>query len=404
MAEPIEPVDTDASDAAAPFRLFVVKLHSRCNLSCAYCYVYHHADAGWIRQPVSMSAETMTHLARRIGEHVRQHSLSQIGLLLHGGEPLLAGAGRIDLLAATVRAELPGNVRLDIMMQTNGVLLDDTFLELFHRHGIRVGVSLDGDAVAHNRHRRFADGRGSRDLVLRGLAALCRPEHRPLYAGLLCTVDLANEPVTVYENLLRFEPPQIDLLLPHGNWVRLPPGRSADTRATPYADWLIPIFDRWYSASRRETGIRLFDSVIMLLLGGRSDTEAVGSDAAPAITIETDGSLEGTDALKSTAPGLARTGLTVRDNSFDEVRVLPMIRSQLRGRPALGPTCRKCPEVEICGGGLYAHRYGPEGGFANPSVYCPDLLRLIAHVRRRVVEDLAGRAARQQRYTGEVSG
>ena len=28
----------------APFRQYIVKLHSRCNLSCTYCYVYHHVD------------------------------------------------------------------------------------------------------------------------------------------------------------------------------------------------------------------------------------------------------------------------------------------------------------------------------------------------------------------------
>jgi uncharacterized protein len=29
---------------------------------------------------------------------------------------------------------------------------------------------------------------------------------------------------------------------------------------------------------------------------------------------------------------------------------------------------------------LYAHRYRSGTGFANPSVYCPDLIRLIGHI------------------------
>jgi uncharacterized protein len=46
--------------------------------------------------------------------------------------------------------------------------------------------------------------------------------------------------------------------------------------------------------------------------------------------------------------------------------------------------------MEICGGGLYPHRYREGAGFRNPSVYCADLLRLITHVTERVTSDLAG--------------
>ena len=53
--------------------------------------------------------------------------------------------------------------------------------------------------------------------------------------------------------------------------------------------------------------------------------------------------------------------------------------------------CRACPVMDICGGGLYPHRYREGAGFRNPSVYCADLLRLITHVQERVIGDLAGR-------------
>ncbi|WP_442788667.1 hypothetical protein [Dactylosporangium sp. NBC_01737] len=35
-----------------------------------------------------------------------------------------------------------------------------------------------------------------------------------------------------------------------------------------------------------------------------------------------------------------------------------------------------------CGGGLFAHRYSADRGFDNPSVYCPDLMERIQHIRR----------------------
>ena len=33
---------------------------------------------------------------------------------------------------------------------------------------------------------------------------------------------------------------------------------------------------------------------------------------------------------------------------------------------------------------MYAHRYRQGDGFANPSVYCADLFRLISHIRSAV--------------------
>ncbi|MFD0536931.1 hypothetical protein ACFQY7_27585 [Actinomadura luteofluorescens] len=43
----------------------------------------------------------------------------------------------------------------------------------------------------------------------------------------------------------------------------------------------------------------------------------------------------------------------------------------------------------MCGAGLQAHRYRHGTGLDNPTVYCPDMIRLIGYVRDRVAADLA---------------
>ena len=59
------------------------------------------------------------------------------------------------------------------------------------------------------------------------------------------------------------------------------------------------------------------------------------------------------------------------------------------GVSALSAECRACPVMDICGGGLYPHRFREGEGYRNPSVYCQELLQLITHVRDRVVADLS---------------
>jgi uncharacterized protein len=380
-----------APNAPRPFRQLILKIHSRCNLSCDHCYVYTGVDQGWRHQPPAMSMETGLRVAQRIAEHARTHALSDFRVVLHGGEPLLAGPSLIDGISSAIRTLTPRPTQVRLAIQTNGVLLDERFLRLFHKHTIRVGVSLDGDRAANDRHRLFSNNRSSYPAVVRALTMLSQDRHRPLYSGLLCTVDLRNDPVATYESLLEHSPPRIDLLLPHANWTTRPPGLDRHHGATPYGDWLIAVFDRWYSAPRRETGIRLFDSIISRLLGGPTWTTALGSARGDLLTVETDGSIEASDSLKTAAAGAAATGMTVFTHTFDQALTHPTISTPASGPAGLCDTCRSCPVVSTCGGGLYTHRFSERNGFDNPSVYCNDLFRLIQHVRSRIEADLRDR-------------
>jgi uncharacterized protein len=376
-----------------PFREFVVKIHSRCDLSCDYCYMYEMADQSWRSRPKRMSFDIAEATAQRIGEHARAHELREVSLILHGGEPLLAGQDLIrSLVDATRKAAGPG-VTVHAHVQTNAVGLTDAYLRLFDELTVRVGVSLDGGPAEHDRHRRFASGRGSYAAVATGLDRLRQPRFRHLFGGLLCTVDVRNDPIATYEALLAFEPPDIDFLLPHGTWDAPPPGRGREAEHTPYADWLTTIFDHWYRAPR--TGVRIFESIMRLLLTGTTSAgESVGLAPSTVVVIETDGSIEQVDSLKAAYEGATATGLHVTNNPFDTALTLPGMVARQMGVSALAAECRSCPIHQICGGGQYAHRYRADSGFANPSVYCPDLMYLINHIGTVVRADIAARRRR----------
>ncbi len=363
-----------------PFQQFILKIHSRCNLSCSYCYVYEMADQAWRELPRLMSPAVIEMAAKRINEHVRSHRLSSVDIILHGGEPLLAGTQRLTELTGLFQAQI--SARVNFTVQTNGTLLRRPMLETLSELRIRVGVSLDGDAEATGRHRRYPSGRNSYDDVAAGLRLLGSPEFREIYGGILCTIDVHNDPIATFEALLQFSPPVLDLLLPHANWSTPPPDSG-------YAEWLIEVFERWYSAPVQETQVRLFAELIQLILGGPGAVESLGLTPATLIVVDTDGTIKQLDSLSSAYPGAADTGLHVLTSSFDEALEHPTTVARQIGADGLSAECRVCPVMEICGGGLYPHRYRQGEGFRHPSVYCADLKKLIAHVRERVVSDLA---------------
>ncbi|MER5808167.1 FxsB family cyclophane-forming radical SAM/SPASM peptide maturase [Streptomyces sp. NPDC002033] len=368
-----------AGHRAWPIRQFVLKTHSRCNLACTYCYVYEMADQSWRTRPAAMTPATALRAAERIAEHAAVHELPRVDLVLHGGEPLLAAPAELAAPVEAVRAALARRAprtRVTASVQTNGTLLTRGRLAALAAAGIRVGVSLDGGLAAHNARRVDHAGRPGFGAAARGLRLLAR--HPASYAGVLCVVDLAQDPVETYESLLAFAPPSVGLLLPLANWSNPPPGGTA--HGTPYADWLLAVFERWWHDGVRRTRIRLFEEVIALLLGLPEATETLGLAPATTAVVETDGAIEQADSLKSAYEGAAATGMTLDTHSFDELLDHPGFAARQLGRDALAADCRACDLVEVCGGGHYPHRYRAGEGFRRPSVYCADLQAVIRHV------------------------
>ncbi|WP_443080575.1 FxsB family cyclophane-forming radical SAM/SPASM peptide maturase [Streptomyces sp. PTD5-9] len=390
--------DTGARRRPFPFTQFIVKVHGRCNLACRYCYLYAGPDHTWRDRPAAAPPAVLDRAAERIAEHAATHSLPALALVLHGGEPLLAGVGRLAALADRVRGLAPAGCAVHTTVQTNATLLTEARAAALARHGIRVGISLDGGLPAHNAQRVDHAGRPAWPAASRG-ARLLADRHPDAYAGILTVVDPRTDPVETYESLLALRPPALDLLLPHGNWTSPPPGLPAPPaprtgpgprRPTPYGDWLAAVFDRWWRAGRRETRIRLFEECVALLLGLPAATESLGLEPVDAIVIETDGTIEQVDSLKSAYDTAAATGLDVFRHTLDDALRHPGVAARQAGAGALCATCRACPLLTVCGGGHYAHRYRADNGFTNPSVYCADLERLVRHVAGRLSDATAG--------------
>ena len=235
--------------SAIPLSQVVLKVHSRCDLACDHCYVYEAADQSWRGRPKVIADDVLSQAARRIADHAAAHALPEVRVVLHGGEPLLAGVDRLRWICTELRRVLAGTCHLDLRIHTNGVRLDADFCEMFQAQQVKVGISIDGDQAANDRHRRYANGRSSYRQVVQAIELLRTPRFGDLYAGLLCTIDVANDPLVVYQALLALRPPRIDFLLPHATWDHPPARRPGSDHE--YADWLTAIYDRWLADGRR---------------------------------------------------------------------------------------------------------------------------------------------------------
>lgn len=153
-------------------------LTRRCNLRCRYCYAADRQTPADVDPGADMTVETA------LAAIAQQDPTQNVGVVFFGGEPLL----RKDLIADIVagcRARFPDRA-FHFKTTTNGVLLDDAFLDFAEEAGLHIALSYDGVRTAHDAFRVDADGVGSHATVDVALAALLK--RRP-YSPVMMVVN-----------------------------------------------------------------------------------------------------------------------------------------------------------------------------------------------------------------------
>jgi uncharacterized protein len=372
-----------------PIDTVLLKTASRCNLNCTYCYVYHMGDDSWRGQPKRMSDAVIAAAATQLAalSHAQMRPLS---VVMHGGEPLLLGLPAMTRLVEALRFGLRADAGLHV--QTNGVLLNDGFMELFARHDVGVSISYDGPVEVHDRYRVDLRGRGSHARVLAGIDRLkAHPEGARLFQGVLAVVDPASDPGVVYDALKATGAPGFDLLCQDGNHDRHPRGK-ARADSTEFGQWMTRLLVR-YLNDRTPPRVRVLDDLMRLILGGEGRKEGVGLTDYGIIVIDTDGSITKNDTLKvahKEADRFPEHWSVLTDNLVDILSRMKVEAYHALQRPTAA-ACLGCPELSVCGGGMPAHRWSNARGYDNPTIFCDDQKLLISYMRRYLV---AAKAAR----------
>ncbi|MEO8432102.1 MAG: radical SAM protein [Acidobacteriota bacterium] len=378
--------------ALRPPLQFVLKVASRCNLNCSYCYVYNKGDSTWRSRPSVMPDAVFTAAVGRIRRYCEASGQAVAHVVFHGGEPCLVGASRLRRWCGELRTGLRGVATPRFAIQTNGTLVDQEWIDVFRDEEVQVGVSIDGDAALHDAFRVDHLGRGSHAQVEEGIRRL-------LAAGLspqvLSVIPLSGDGLRTYEYFRALDVRRIHFLLPDythdtkGSAVR-------HGGSTPVADFLMPVVEKWCLTDWEETDVPLFRQIAELVLGGSSRSDQFGNGPLGIVFVEADGDIEGLDVLRVCADGAAAVGLSVLRDDFEQIAAAGDLhaRAIFEGLQ-LPAVCGACPERETCGGGYLPHRFSKAAGFDNASIWCADILRLFDRMRSLLAVSVEETASRQ---------
>lgn len=356
----------------------LLKVASRCNINCSYCYVFNQGDTGWQKMPKHMSRQTIEDVLEQLASLYLEQE-HPFAVVLHGGEPLLLPFELLETLLTALFQRLPATCTRSI--QTNGILLSDEILDLCFRTETTISISLDGPAEVHNAFRIAHTGQGTYELAAAGVARIRQhPEANRLFTGTLCVVDPSSDPKRIYAFFKSLAVPSVDFLFKDGNHGKLPLGKSS-VESTEYGTWLAALWD-FYIADPDPPRIRILDDFGRLLLGGKSIKEGCGQAAYGIAVIDTDGTISKNDTLKSAFDGADRfqTTWNVAKDQLSVIAQAAEFEQYSQLQQPTSPTCLACPLLSTCGGGMPLSRWHPETGLRNPSIYCADYKFVITHI------------------------
>jgi len=299
------------------FHAAVQPIGSRCNIDCTYCYYLHKQGLLNDTTASPMSDELLE-------EFIRQYLVGQdtdsVTFTWHGGEPMLLG---LDFYRRVVRLQEKhkGDKCVKNDLQTNGLLLNESWCDFLKEHQFLVGLSIDGPKHLHDRFRVSRGGGTTFDQVLRA-ARLLQQHDVPFNTLTVVNSVNARHPAEVYRFLTEdlgsrhlqwlpcVEPKDFKIVAP-GKWdsTAMPViGTDAAKPGNPISvvtdwsvdpdDWgefLCRTFDLWYQNDIGKVFVNWFESPVGQWMQEPAQICTMAEVCGRCVAVEKDGSVYSCD-------------------------------------------------------------------------------------------------------------
>lgn len=178
----------------------VLQVTQGCNLRCSYCIYSENSNLGTrSHSSKAMDIETAKKAVDFFFERSMDNDMPAIGF--YGGEPLL----EFNLIKETVeyaKRVFEGR-NLVFAMTTNATLMNDEVIDFLAKNNFSLTVSLDGPRNIQNKNRKFANGKGTYDILINTLAKIKEKTNGTLLFSINMVVDSNddyNQIVSVFDN------------------------------------------------------------------------------------------------------------------------------------------------------------------------------------------------------------
>lgn len=188
----------------------ILKVTNACNLRCRYCSLGDKSEVE------VLSASDMDKALDWFCSYAQEKDERKITVILHGGEPMLVSAEQYDKSFERIKNKYKDR-EIVFRIQTNGTLLSQPYIELFHKYDFHVGISLDGFGYIHDGQRRDRIGNATYDLIVENIQRL-QSEKLPISVLMVLTKPSLTVGYEYLDSLAKSEIPiKINPLLKIGD-------------------------------------------------------------------------------------------------------------------------------------------------------------------------------------------
>ncbi len=321
-----------------------------CNIDCSYCFYLEKAELFPEQRIHRMSLQVLEETIKQTMEQ----GPSQVSFGWQGGEPTLMGLGFFKK-AIEFQTKYGFGKKVGNGLQTNGILLNQSWANFLAQYNFLVGLSLDGPQHIHDHYRLDNKGRGTWKKV-----------HNK--ARLLLDAGVATNALIVVNDYSVKFPEEIynyhkELGL---NYMQFIPCVETDTAnpnaASPfsvsseqYGEFLNRVFDLWYADIHNgiaSTSVRYYDSVFHNYVGLEAPECTLAQVCGSYLVIEHNGDVFSCDFFVENEWKLGN----VMTHRLDEMLNSQKQESFGKLKSDLPKECENCEWLKKCRGGCTKDR------------------------------------------------
>lgn len=229
----------------------ILNLTHNCNLSCKYCYYAEEMK----KNSSDMGVETV----REVMKKISRSSIDNIEFIFHGGEPLILGIDRLQLIIGLQKEYLDNKVYSNII-QTNCTIMDSDIIDFFQRNNFGIGVSIDGPKEIHDKYRRYKNGSGSYNTAINNFSKI---QDRGVKVAILsvCSDEMYRHIDKLYSHIKQFRNVVTwDLL-----YAEINSSQNILTKGN-YGEIMVELFNYWFYDEECHFKIKFLTAIIMNML------------------------------------------------------------------------------------------------------------------------------------------
>ncbi|MPQ44282.1 anaerobic sulfatase maturase [Clostridium tarantellae] len=346
-----------------PITLLIKPASSACNLKCNYCFYHSLSDKREVKSYGLMNKDTLESIVKKALEEADDTCT----FAFQGGEPTLAG---LDFFEDLIKLQSKYNykdLKINNTIQTNGTLINEDWAIFLEKNNFLVGLSLDGPKDIHNINRKDCKGFDTFNKVIK-TANLFKKYN--IQFNILCVITSKSckhiKKIYSYFKSMNFKYIQfINCLDPlYEQWGTY----SYSLKPNDFTYFLKTLFDEWYNdfISGNYISIRYFDSLIELMVNGRSSSCGMNGMCTCQFVIESDGSVYPCDFYVVDKWNLGNIQHMSLKDLYENKISQDFIKSSIN----INETCNRCKWFQLCKGGCRRYREPLKDNSLSLNYYC----------------------------------